>query len=58
MRTRLLLSAFAPLAITGGAILLRSVWPKLDASVAIYAAGFFVIFAALTLNCQSHGPKQ
>jgi len=58
MRTRLLLSAFTPLAITGGAILLRSVCPKLDASVAIYVAGLVATFVALTLNCQSHGPKQ
>lgn len=58
MKLRILLSAFTPLAITGGAILARATFPRLDASAAIYVAGLVATLVALTLNCQSHGPKQ
>lgn len=58
MKHKLLISILSPLAITGGAILLRSIFPRLDASVALFVAGFAITFAALSINTSANGPKQ
>lgn len=44
-----ILAAFVPLVTTGGALTLRGIWPKLDAGLAIFIAGYVAALAAIWL---------
>ena len=58
MKSRLLISALAPLTSTGLAILLQVIFPRLHASAALWIAGAIVTYEALGFNTSSNGPKQ
>ena len=50
MKSRLLISALAPLTSTGLAILLQVIFPRLHASGALWIAGACVTFVAISAN--------
>jgi len=52
-----ILAALVPLITTGGALTLRGLFPRLDAGVAIFVAGYVAALAAIWLARDNNNTK-